>query len=914
MTTTTNEAGSEEQTHGYPFSEIEPKWQKHWDDAKLFEPGDDDDGREKFYALSMFPYPSGALHVGHSRNYALIDAVARFRQQQGYAVINPMGWDAFGLPAENAAIKTGIHPTISTFQHIEKMRGQLKRLGCAFDWSRELYTCREDYYKWTQWLFTKALALKGKSGEPLVYRKTAKVNWCPNDMTVLANEQVVTCQREGKSYDGCFRCETPVEQKELEQWYFRITDYADELLDRLGELEGAWPDPVIAQQREWIGRSTGTNIDFTAQVDGEDRRVTVFTTRADTLFGVTFLAIAPEHPLVDEIASNMERDGNAALAGEIREFVQETMAMDAETRATVEKKGIDTGIKAKHPFTGEEVPVFIGNYVLMYGTGAVMAVPAHDQRDFEFAQKMGLPVKAVISSRTGIHASSSEEEVASQFQSFEAGECAFTFHGVTHDSGEFSGLPTPEAIEKIAQALEDAGKGGPTVNFRLRDWGLSRQRYWGCPIPIIHCEKCGAVPVPEQDLPVKLPDDVEFVPTGRSPLDTHPDFQKVKCPSCGDANARRETDTMDTFVDSSWYYLRYCDPNNSDAIADPAKVKRWLPVDQYIGGREHAILHLIYARFMCKVMRDIGVTEVDEPFTRLFTQGLILKESVRSKSENYKYLSVEDLEAGRKAGKYAEDDLIRKIEKMSKSQYNTVDPAWIADQYGVDTLRAYILFIGPADADAVWEDRAVKGVHNFMVKWWKEQAGWIEAMGGVDAVQALSEPSDGKPSADAKELRRITHLFIEKCEREYGGGYAFNTVIAKAMELVNHLRSLKPDFVSDPHGAYAMKECLSVLACCFAPMAPHIAEELWAGLGNEKTVVETQWPSFREELTKQDVLELPVQVNGKVKATITVSASASKDEVEAIALADDGVKRSIGDAPVRKVIVVPGKIVNIVAK
>jgi leucyl-tRNA synthetase len=873
----------------YDARAIEKKWQRYWDDRKLFEPGDDaavSDGREPYYALAMFPYPSGAAHIGHVRNYTLIDAVARYQRAKGRAVINPIGWDAFGLPAENAAIRTGIHPKISTFQHIDRMRTQFKQVGFAFDWSREVFTCREDYYRWTQWLFLKMLGMKGKSGQPLAYRKASNVHWCPKDMTVLANEQVVTLTRDGKTYQGCFRCNTPVEQKLLEQWCFRITDYADELLDGLIELEGNWPSSVLAQ------------VAFKVSLGGKDEDLAVFTTRADTLFGVTFLAIAPEHPLMGRIVAESKN------AAEVRAFVDRIAALEAEDRQkTTVKEGVDTGIRARHPFTGEMVPVFVANYVLMYGTGAVMAVPAHDQRDFEFAQQKHLPIKRVI--EPGTESGPDAETLNAALLNNEA---AFTERGTLTASAEFSGLSSSAAITHIGAALAQKHLGGPTVNYRLRDWGLSRQRYWGCPIPVVHCPSCGMVPVPESQLPVRLPDDVAFMPTGKSPLDAHPAFAKTTCPKCSRADARRDTDTMDTFVDSSWYFLRYCDPNNTKHIADPALAKRWMPVDQYIGGSEHAILHLIYARFINRVLRDLGISPVGEPFRRLFTQGMIQKEAIRVKSEGYRFISADELETGRKQGKYPESDIVRELRKMSKSQLNVVDPEYIVDKYGADTLRAYVMFIGPADSDAVWDDSALAGVAKFMRRWWDAQQALLPA-----ATGGLGPVTEGACTKASKGLRRLSHLYIEKTAHEYSEGFTFNTCIAKAMELLNYIREHEAALTATPADRFAAREALETMALCTAPIAPHICDELWNQLGHTGSCAEAAWPAFRPELTKLDEIEIAVQVNGKVRGTVTLSATASQDDVVAAARANPGVAKYLENVTVRKVIFVPGKICNIVA-
>ncbi len=881
----------------YVFSTIEHKWQKHWDDQGYFKAQEDPDAKP-FYALAMFPYPSGALHVGHVRNYTLIDVVARFQRAKGHHVLNPIGWDAFGLPAENAAIKTGIHPKISTLKHIDRMRQQFQQLGYAFDWSREILTCHENYYRWTQWLFIQMLKLKGSSGEPLVYRKRSKIHWCPHDKTVLANEQVVKCTQDGETYNGCFRCSTKVEQKELEQWCFRITDYAEELLNDLDDLKDKWPESVLSQQQEWIGKSQGTQIIFKIQLGDQEEELPVFTTRADTLFGVSFLSLAPEHPLIDTIIKH------SPTPEKLQAFVDELCDLEPDQRmASGEKQGFDTGLYAIHPLTQEQIPLFVANYVLMYGTGAVMAVPAHDQRDFEFAQKYQLPIKAVI--QPGHNA---DAESLQAYQALENTQAAFEMKGRTHNSGSFDGLSSAEAVEKITAALQTSGLGKATTNYKIRDWGVSRQRYWGCPIPVIHCPQCGIVPVPEHDLPVLLPEDVEFMPTGRSPLEDHPDFSEVECPRCKYKKAKRDTDTLDTFVDSSWYYLRYTDPQNQDKIACPDKSNYWLNVDQYIGGSEHAILHLIYARFIWKVMRDLGIVQGKEPFKRLFTQGMILKEAIRVRSENLRYIGVDEFEEGRKQGKFPEKDLVRIVKKMSKSQLNVVDPEYIVERYGADTLRAYIAFIGPSDSDALWDDGAVLGVHKFLRRWWDLQALWQPR---INLECVLSETS-GEQTPKEKELQRITQLLIQKCEKEYSTDMGLNTCISKAMEVVNFLREHTQSFEQNPESYRTLRKTFETLALCLAPITPHICEELWFKLGHKKSIAESPWPQFKPELITQKEKTIGIQINGKLRDSLTLSLDLSQDEALEIALKQEKVTRYTEGKKIRKVIYIPGKILNIV--
>ncbi|MCX7095521.1 MAG: leucine--tRNA ligase [Methylobacter sp.] len=784
--------------------------------------------QDKYYCLSMFPYPSGKLHMGHVRNYTIGDVISRYQRMLGKNVLQPMGWDAFGLPAENAAMQHGVHPADWTYSNIDYMRDQLKRLGFGYDWDRELATCDPHYYKWEQWFFLKLLE-KG-----LVYKKTAPVNWCPHDMTVLANEQVI---------DGCcWRCDTQVERKEIAQWFLKITAYADELLASLETLDG-WPEQVKTMQANWIGRSEGVEMDFT--VPGSDQPLSIYTTRPDTLMGVTYLAVAAEHPLALKAA-----ESNA----EIRAFIDDCKMMETSEAAmeTMEKRGIDSGVKAIHPITGEQVPVWIANFVLMgYGTGAVMSVPAHDQRDFEFAQKYGIAIKQVIFAKDGGDDDCSEQ--------------AYTVKGVLKNSGAFDGLTSEQAFAAISEALEKDQKGQRKTNFRLRDWGVSRQRYWGAPIPVIYCDDCGTVPVPEQDLPVELPRDV-VLDGSQSPLVAHPTFSHTTCPTCGKA-ARRETDTFDTFMESSWYFARFAG-SNPDRMIDPS-AKYWLPVDHYIGGIEHAILHLLYARFYTKLLRDEGLLVCDEPFKKLLTQGMVLKDG----------------------------------SKMSKSKGNTVDPQGLIDQYGADTVRLFIMFAAPPEQSLEWSDSGVEGAFRFLKRLWKQAYLHCEAGGSTVALdkQALS--------AEQQALRRQLHLTIQKATDDFGRRYTFNTVIAANMELINTLSKFADD--SD-NGKAVRQEALEAIVLMLSPIVPHICHQLWLDLGHPEAVVGASWPQVDATALEQDTLELVLQVNGKLRSKMSVSVNASKDEIEAMALSDEQVKRFIEDKPIKKVIVVPKKLVNIV--
>jgi len=806
---------------------IEQDVQAAWEASGVFNVSESST-QEKYYCLSMFPYPSGKLHMGHVRNYTIGDVISRYQRMLGKNVLQPMGWDAFGLPAENAAMQHGVHPADWTYENIDYMRDQLKRLGFGYDWNRELATCDPEYYKWEQWFFLKLLA-KG-----LVYKKTAPVNWCPHDMTVLANEQVI---------DGCcWRCDTKVERKEIAQWFLKITAYADELLASLETLDG-WPDQVKTMQANWIGRSEGVEMDF--PVPGMAQPLRIYTTRPDTLMGVTYLAVAAEHPLALKAAEN-----NAGICA----FIDECKTMETSEAAmeTMEKRGIDSGIKALHPISGEQIPVWIANFVLMgYGTGAVMAVPAHDQRDFEFAKKYGIAIKQVIFAKDG--------------ENDECTEQAFTIKGVLRNSGEFDNLTSEQAFLAISEALEKDHKGLRKINFRLRDWGVSRQRYWGAPIPVIYCDGCGTVPVPEQDLPVTLPRDV-VLDGSQSPLVAHPTFSHVTCPSCG-KDAHRETDTFDTFMESSWYFARFAS-SKADSMLDNS-AKYWLPVDHYIGGIEHAILHLLYARFYTKLMRDEGLLVCDEPFKKLLTQGMVLKDG----------------------------------SKMSKSKGNTVDPQGLIELYGADTVRLFIMFAAPPEQSLEWSDSGVEGAFRFLKRLWKQAYLHSEAGGSTQAVDKSSL------TEEQQTVRRQVHQTIQKVSHDIGVRTIFNTAIAANMELVNILSKFTDD--SD-NGKAIRQEALEAIVLMLAPIVPHICHQLWKDLGHEQAIVSESWPEVDSAALEQDSIELVIQVNGKLRSKISVSATASLDEMEAMALNDEHALRFIDGKPVRKVIVVPKKLVNIV--
>jgi len=806
---------------------VEERAREYWQARRCFEV-DEDPEREKFYCLTMFPYPSGRLHMGHVRVLTISDVIARYQRMQGKHVLQPMGWDAFGMPAENAAIRQGVPPAKWTYENIAVMRGQLERLGYAYDWSREITTCKPEYYRWEQWLFTRMFE-KG-----LVYRKNSIVNWDPVDQTVLANEQVI----DGRGW----RSDALVERREIPQWFMKITAYADELLGELERMPG-WPDSVKTMQRNWIGRSEGLELAF--DVVGEDEPLTVFTTRPDTLFGVTYMAVAAEHPLAARAAA-----ADAKLAAFVEEC-KKTGAAEA-TIETMEKKGMPLGISAVHPLTGAEVPLWVANFVLMsYGTGAVMAVPGHDERDFEFAKKHKLPVKQVIAPADG--------------SAIDIDAGAFTEKGVLVNSGDYDGLDYEAAFDAIADHFEAMGRGRRKINYRLRDWGVSRQRYWGAPIPIIYCDTCGAVPVPEEDLPVVLPEAVEFTGHG-SPLKDIPEFIDVDCPRCGEA-AHRETDTFDTFVESSWYFARYACPDNDRSMLD-RRTAYWMPVDQYTGGIEHAILHLLYARFFQRVMRDEGLTDISEPFTNLLTQGMVLKDGV----------------------------------KMSKNKGNVVDPQELIGEYGADTVRLFMMFAAPPEQALEWSDEGVQGCFRFLKRFWNAVATHVG-----DGPAGPVEPA--KLGAAQKDLRRKTHRTILKIGDDIGRRYTFNTAVAAAMELLNAVNRFDD---SSAAGRAVVREALEAVVLMLAPMVPHICHELWSMLGHETAPIDERWPAADAAALEADLVEIVVQVNGKLRGRIEVSADADDDAIGALALSDPNVQRFVADKTIRKTIVVPGRLVNIV--
>ncbi len=863
----------------YSPSEIEAAAQTDWDNANAFQVTETPD-QETYYCLSMFPYPSGKLHMGHVRNYTIGDVVARYQRMQGKNVLQPMGWDAFGMPAENAAMNNKVAPAAWTYSNIDYMRTQLKSLGLAIDWTREIATCKPDYYRWEQWLFTR-LFEKG-----IIYRKNGTVNWDPVDQTVLANEQVI----DGKGW----RSGAVIEKREIPMYYFAITNYAEELLSSLDELTG-WPEQVKTMQRNWIGKSVGMEVQFpydTASI-GHDGTLKVFTTRPDTLMGATYVAVAAEHPLATQAAQN-----NPELQAFIDECKRGGVA-EADI-ATQEKKGLPTPLYVLHPLTGEKLPVWVANYVLMgYGEGAVMAVPAHDERDFAFANKYRLPIKPVIRTSVG-------DETPEPWQD------AYGEKGELINSEEFDGLDYDSAFTAIGEVLKQKGLGEPRTQFRLRDWGISRQRYWGCPIPIIHCDSCGDVPVPDDQLPVVLPEDV--IPDGAgSPLAKMPEFYECICPKCG-AAAKRETDTMDTFVESSWYYARYASPQYDKGMVDPAAANHWLPVDQYIGGIEHAILHLLYARFFHKLMRDEGLVSSNEPFKNLLTQGMVLADTYyRLEANGSKtWFNPADVDIERDGkGKVVAATLrsdgqpveIGGTEKMSKSKNNGVDPQAMIDQYGADTCRLFMMFASPPDMSLEWSDSGVEGAQRFLRRVWRlSQQHHAKGPAGKADLGSLSD--------EQKAVRRAIHLAIKQASQDIGQHHKFNTAIAAVMTLMNVLEKAPQDAGQD---RALLQEGLETVALLLAPIAPHICHSLWQALGHSDAIIDASWPSVDESALVQDNLQLVIQVNGKLRGHIEVAADASRELIEATARENENVLRFTEGLTIRKVIVVPGKLVNIVA-
>jgi leucyl-tRNA synthetase len=841
--------------------QIERKWQQRWNEMKAFEVSPDD-SRPKFYALEMLPYPSGFLHMGHVRNYSIGDALAWFKRLQGFNVLHPIGWDSFGQPAEQAAIKRGVNPRDWTEHNIAHMRGQLQRLGISYDWSREIAAHRPDYYKWDQWFFLKMLE------RGLAYKKVSQVNWCPKEQTVLSNEQ--------SSGGICWRCGTTVEKRDLEQWFLKITNYAEQLVADIDEIEAGWPEKVLKRQRDWVGRSEGAFIDFT--IKDSDKKVRVFTTRIDTIFGATAVVLSAEHPLLTELLQG------SALKSDIESFATKVKSQRA-TRADAdeeEKEGLNTGILAINPFSGEAVPVWVANYVLIeYGTGAVMSVPAHDERDFEFAQKYSLPIRQVIAPVTHNQAKAEPTSVTGTDQSADM-RVAFTDYGVLINSGEWGGKLSEVAIGEMTAFAEKNGFGEGAVTYRIRDWGVSRQRFWGAPVPVIYCDKCGMVPVPYEQLPVVLPQTADFTGTGESPLAGVAEFVNTECPNCH-GPARRETDTMDTFVDSSWYFFRYCDPRNPTAPFDPAIIRQWTPVNQYIGGDSHAVMHLIYTRFWTKFMRDLGLVAFDEPVKRLLTQGMVTN----------KVEGTEDWKA------------------MSKSLGNGVDPDEMIAAFGADATRLFVLFAAPAENELRWSESGIEGAVRFLRRVYTMVWRWQNRLSAPDGDVSVDEIS-----TEGRALRRKTHQTIAKVTSGFEQLH-LNTGVAALMELFNQLSDFDADpATATPNEVFVVREALEALVVMLAPLAPHAAEEMWEGLGHSGGLLSgaPPWPVADPELARSEELEIPIQVNGKLRSRLITSPEVSEEELKTLALADEKIRALVDGHEILKVVVVPRRLVNIVIK
>jgi leucyl-tRNA synthetase len=845
--------------------QIESKWQQHWEQTKAFEVAEDDP-RPKFYCLEMLPYPSGFLHMGHVRNYAIGDALAWYKRLQGFNVLHPIGWDSFGQPAEQAAIKRGVNPRDWTEENIAHMRGQMKRLGVSYDWSREIAAHRPEYYKWDQWFFLKMYE------RGLAYKKKSPVNWCPRESTVLSNEQ--------SSGGICWRCGAEVEKRDLEQWFFRITEYAEQLVEDIKQIETTWPEKVLKRQRDWVGRSEGAFIDFA--VKDSDQSIRVFTTRIDTIFGATAIVLSAEHPLIDELLEA------SALKDQVMTFAERVKVEKVARGRTVDeeeqKEGINTGILAVNPFSGESIPVWVANYVLIeYGTGAVMSVPAHDDRDFEFAQKYSLPIRRVIE-RISHEQESIAHDPSHEDQST-AMPHAFMDYGILVNSGDWSGKLSVDAIVEMARYAEAHGFGQAAVTYRIRDWGVSRQRFWGAPVPIIYCEKCGMVPVPEKDLPVQLPDRAEFTGSGESPLAGVADFVNTTCPNCK-APARRDTDTMDTFVDSSWYFFRYCDPRNESAPFDPEIAKQWTPVDQYIGGDSHAVMHLIYTRFWTKFMRDLGLVSFDEPVKKLLTQGMVTNR-------------VEGTDEWK---------------AMSKSLGNGVDPDEMIAAFGADAARLFVLFAAPVENELRWSESGIEGAVRFLRRVYTMVWRWHERLTNSTAATPGDGSSD-EPSGADRALRRKTHQTIAKVTSDFENLH-LNTIVAALMELFNELSAFEtePTTATDAD-AFAVREALESLVLMLAPFSPHAAEEMWQHLGHNGGLLNSgRWPQAEAELAKQDELEIPIQVNGKLRSRVLASPQVTEEELRTAALNDEKIRAFIEGHQVVKVIVVPQRLVNVVIR
>ena len=879
---------------------IEEKWQQRWAASRVFEAATET-SKPKFYALEMLPYPSGYLHMGHVRNYSIGDALAWYKRLKGFNVLHPIGWDSFGQPAEQAAIKRGVNPREWTEENIVQMRGQLQRLGLSYDWTREIAAHRPEYYKFDQWFFLKMYE------RGLAYKKMTQVNWCPNDQTTLSNEQA--------SGGICWRCGSQVEKKDLEQWFLRITDYADELLDEMPEIEIGWAEKVLKRQRDWIGRSRGAFVDFKVTDSAENIRV--FTTRIDTIYGVNAVVVAAEHPLIVKRFAELPEDARRTI-----EKIRRDKLKAADRAEEAEKEGTPTGFYAVNPLSGEQIPIWVANYVLMeYGTGAVMSVSGHDERDFEFAKKYDLPIPTVI-------VQSPKSEVQSLHETESEISTAFTDYGVLINSGEWSGKTSEEAKEAMTKVALENGFGEAATTYKLRDWGISRQRFWGAPIPIIYCDDCGIVPVPEAQLPVELPDSAPFNEAGESPLARVPEFVNAACPTCGNAGARRETDTMDTFVDSSWYYFRYCDPHNREMPFAPEVIAEWLPVDQYIGGDDHAVMHLIYTRFWTKVMRDLGLVKFDEPVKRLMTQGMVIgetffdvipnetdpkeegkrvyypKEAVRIERDAKGKITGATLKENGKPLKFA-------VERMSKSKGNGINPDEMIQIYGADAARLYVLFSAPVENELVWNDAGIEGAVRFIQRVYRFVWRW------QNALHNAPENAPDEFTAEARKLRQKTHQTIQRVESDFER-LQLNTPVAALMELSNALG----DFRVEPETAsadalFAVKEAINALVLMLTPYAPHAAEEMFAALSaSDQGILQSnaRFPEFQADLAKKDEIEIPIQVNGKLRSRLLVAAETSKEELEMLARSDEKMREYTDGKEIVKVVVVPNRLVNIVVK
>ncbi|MBF0228103.1 MAG: leucine--tRNA ligase [Desulfamplus sp.] len=888
----------------YNPEKVESRWQEYWEKNHIFS-ASEDDSKKKYYLLEMFPYPSGKIHMGHVRNYTIGDVVARYKRMNGYNVLHPMGWDAFGMPAENAAIDNKTHPATWTYQNISTMKSQLKRMGFSYDWEREVATCKPDYYRWEQWLFLKMLE------KDMVYRKESYVNWCEHCQTVLANEQVED--------DSCWRCGEMVQQKKLFQWFFRITDYAEDLLIHCDKLPG-WPEKVTLMQKNWIGKSTGSEISFKIETDAcnapcndtsckskesnkdinktqiKEDYIKVFTTRPDTLFGATFMCLAPEHPLVESLSKGTEQEGAVAA------FVDKISKQERSSSSIekYEKEGVFVGAWCINPANGRRMPIYTANFALMeYGTGAVMSVPAHDQRDFDFAKKYNLDIVVVIQPKDG-----ATLDPATMTE-------ACPDPGVLVNSGEYNDMDNFDAMDKITSWLEKEGLGKKTISFRLRDWGISRQRYWGTPIPVIHCESCGVVPVPESDLPITLPEDAHLLDNGGSPLPTLDFFKQVICPKCGRSDARRDTDTMDTFVESSWYFVRYCSPHCSNAMFDKDAVKYWMPVDQYIGGVEHAILHLLYSRYFMRVLNTLGLIDFKEPFTNLLTQGMVLKETLKCPEHGYLFPEDAKISDGKAScTKCGKDVEIGRVIKMSKSKKNVIDPNDLLNKYGADITRLFCLFASPPEKGLEWNDDGVEGCYRFINRVWRLSALCMDIAKGVKSYNGpLAELSD----SDAKKLYTKAHQTIKKVTDDIEGSFHFNTAISAVMELVNAMYSLElKDNSSDEVKSVALF-CIEHIILLLSPIVPHFAEEVWELMGKKSgSITEQGWSSYREDALVTDEILVVVQINGKLRSKFSIDANSSDELIQKTALADEIVKKYIEGKDIKKVIVVKKKLVNIV--